>query len=502
MLLFLVMPVVTVWELHAPYPPAAAPGAGRSAPAWEIAQVVAGAGASWRGIVNEWAVTAWACGVLLFSLRLAWGAGRISAMRRTAVPAAPALQTTVAALAERIGVRRVGVLTSRMVGVPGTIGWIRPVILVPAAALAGLTPQQLQAVLAHELAHIRRHDYLANLLQMVVETLLFYHPAVWWVSGRVRHERELCCDDLAVRSCGDALGYARALAALEKARLPLPSPAMASAGGPLLHRIERLFRQEVRTQGASRLAAAAALLTLGILCLLLNLGWARSQPAAGGEQAGNRQETPAPAQQTPLPSNAPRPVLPAAPPAPGQVPGPTGPPAPPQPESDMEILALVGGQGFDGLVFQVDGKRYVVRDPEILRRIAALLKQDSLYARTESQYRKLIEAAGEPFNEGVEQEFAAQMAKLQESLALQEEKFKALQASQRDEQFKEFSKALQVEETKLRLQLAALEEMLAEIQSQLGALPQLKDLGRNPAIEAIFELLKEAERRGTVKPFQ
>ena len=88
-------------------------------------------------------------------------------------------------------------------------------ILLPASALAGLTPHQLEAILAHELAHIRRHDYLVNLLQTLVETLLFYHPAVWWLSRRIRVERENCCDDLAVSLCGDPYTYAQALADLE-----------------------------------------------------------------------------------------------------------------------------------------------------------------------------------------------------------------------------------------------------------------------------------------------
>ena len=98
------------------------------------------------------------------------------------------------------------------------IGWLRPVILFPASALTGLSAEQLEALLAHELAHIRRYDYLVNLLQTTVETLFFYHPAVWWVSAQVRQEREHCCDDLAVAACGDVLTYARALTALEQLR--------------------------------------------------------------------------------------------------------------------------------------------------------------------------------------------------------------------------------------------------------------------------------------------
>ena len=124
-----------------------------------------------------------------------------------------------------------------------SIGWLKPVVLLPASALAGLTPQQLEAILAHELAHIRRHDYLVNLLQTLVETLLFYHPAVWWLSRRIRVERENCCDDLAVSLCGDPVAYAdgarRSRSAASGPRRP--SLAMAATGGSLLQRVRRLL---------------------------------------------------------------------------------------------------------------------------------------------------------------------------------------------------------------------------------------------------------------------
>jgi len=129
-----------------------------------------------------------------------------------------------------------------LVEVPTVIGWLRPVILLPASALTGLSAEQLEALLAHELAHIRRYDYLVNLLQTTIETLFFYHPAVWWVSTQVRQEREHCCDDLAVAACGDVLTYARALTALEQLRGSEPQLAVAASGGSLLVRIQRLLR--------------------------------------------------------------------------------------------------------------------------------------------------------------------------------------------------------------------------------------------------------------------
>jgi len=136
------------------------------------------------------------------------------------------------------------------------------VVLVPASTLAGLSPQQLEAILAHELAHVRRHDYLANLLQTAVETLLFYHPAVWWVSAQIRRERENCCDDLAVAVCGDRLGYARALVDLEGLRIEAPRLALAASGGSLTDRIRRLVGVPGRP---SRRPWAAGLLALALL---------------------------------------------------------------------------------------------------------------------------------------------------------------------------------------------------------------------------------------------
>ena len=113
----------------------------------------------------------------------------------------------------RLGVSRpVRLLKSALVEVPTVIGWFRPVILLPAATLTGLTPGQLEAILAHELAHVRRLDYVVNAFQCLVETLMFYHPVAWWISRCIREERENCCDDLVIKVCGDRLAYARALA--------------------------------------------------------------------------------------------------------------------------------------------------------------------------------------------------------------------------------------------------------------------------------------------------
>src|SRR6185295_15881169 len=130
------------------------------------------------------------------------------------------------------------------------------------AAVAALTPAQVEAILAHELAHIRRHDYAVNLLQTIAETLLFYHPAVWWVSKRIRAEREHCCDDVAVRVCGDAVSYAHALAELESWRVTSTAMAVAATGGSLLARVRRILREPLTDQSRSKSGAATLVLTL------------------------------------------------------------------------------------------------------------------------------------------------------------------------------------------------------------------------------------------------
>ena len=108
--------------------------------------------------------------------------------------------------------RPVRLLESAAVATPMVVGAIWPVVLLPLGIVGGLTPSQLEAVLAHELAHIRRHDYLVGLIQSLLETLMFYHPAVWWISGRIRQECEVCCDEWTLAACPDRRGYAIALA--------------------------------------------------------------------------------------------------------------------------------------------------------------------------------------------------------------------------------------------------------------------------------------------------
>ncbi len=227
-------------------------------------------------------VALWAAGVLLLCLRSFGGLALVRRLGRAGLSAAPAaLEATLARLAKPLRVKgTVRLYESALVGVPTVVGWFRPVILLPASALTGLTAQQLELILAHELGHVRRHDYLVNLVQSAAETLLFYHPAVWWVSNRMRIEREHCCDDLAVDTCGSAVHYARALVDLEGLCSDAPALAMAANGGSLFDRIARLVDRAPEPSRAARgLAAALAVVSLALALAVGSILMDRPTPA-------------------------------------------------------------------------------------------------------------------------------------------------------------------------------------------------------------------------------
>ena len=232
-----------------------------------------------------WIFGLWLAGVALLAVFHAGGWRQARRLIRSGRSLGGDLEERVRDLAGRLGVgRAIRLLESSAVAVPAVIGWLRPVILVPASTLTGLSPRQLDAILAHELAHVRRHDYLVNLLQAAVETLLFYHPAVWWVSAEVRRERENCCDDLAVAVCGDPLRYARALADLEGLRAPAPHLALAADGGSLLGRVRRLVGAPAPRSRRSWLAGVFA---LSILPIGLTFDHVRSHGDSGSDGGGS-----------------------------------------------------------------------------------------------------------------------------------------------------------------------------------------------------------------------
>jgi GWxTD domain-containing protein len=243
-----------------------------------------------------WLAPLWMAGVLAFQLRgmAAWmGARRL---RSTGVCAAPAAwRERLDHLARRSRISRpVVLLESCLAEVPVVIGYLRPAILLPVGLLAGLPAAQVEALLLHELAHIRRHDYLVNLLQLFVEGLLFYHPAVWWISAVIRAERENCCDDDVVATRGDAYGYASALAALEMRRADADTAVLASTGGNLVKRIRRLLAPSEGPRAGLTPVFTAVILTVTLLGAIA--AWQARPAAAAPPQAAPAAPAPAPAQ--------------------------------------------------------------------------------------------------------------------------------------------------------------------------------------------------------------
>src|ERR1022692_449006 len=225
-----------------------------------------------------WLAPFWIAGVLFFQLRgvASWMAAR--RLRSRGVCAATEFwQGRIDRLTARARVSRpVTLLESCLAEVPVIIGYVRPVILMPVGLLTGLPAAQVESILLHELAHIRRQDYLVNLLQTVVEGLVFYHPAVWWISGVIRAERENCCDDLVVATQGDAFAYAAALTALEHNRGAVREAVLAATGGSLVKRVRRLLVQPEGPRAALTPALSAAILTVTVAAAMM--AWQTSAP--------------------------------------------------------------------------------------------------------------------------------------------------------------------------------------------------------------------------------
>jgi len=240
-----------------------------------------------------WLVEAWFAGVVLLSLRSVGGFVVVERLRRKeTTPLSIELEELCLSLQRRMGLQRVVCYCeSIQLDAPAVAGWIRPVVLLPVTAISGLSAEQLEAVIAHELAHIQRHDAFVHLFQVAVETLLFYHPAVWWLGRRIRAERENCCDDVAVALCDSPVTYANALARMAEWKAA-PQLVMAANRSPLIERIARLLeaQRSVRSFRVANLGAC-------VLCLFTAL-------IAGSAFLSNVHRVQA---QTPAPSAAPKP---------------------------------------------------------------------------------------------------------------------------------------------------------------------------------------------------
>src|SRR6266851_3684141 len=242
-----------------------------TSPAWNIRTGTDAPGSSYVGIaaVVPWRAPFWIAGVCIFYLAYVASWISVCRLRRRGVCCASGhWQKELARLSAQLRLSRpVRLLESCLVEAPMVLGHFRPVILMPLGLLAGLPAGQIEAILLHELAHIRRYDYLVNVLQRWVEGLLFYHPAVWWISRVIRAERENCCDDVVVATSGNAHEYAVALAALEQNRWSGREPAVAATGGSLVKRIRRLLYPKGPNSAWTALFSAVILMTTAAVVL-------------------------------------------------------------------------------------------------------------------------------------------------------------------------------------------------------------------------------------------
>ena len=216
-------------------------------------------------------VTVWAVAVLLLSFRMVMGLAWIwRATGLTQSRSNPLWQARLDRLAVCAGIKRPVVLReSDAMASPAVAGWWRPVVLLPAALMSGMPPDLLEALLAHEVAHIKRMDYMLNLAQSVVEILLFYHPAVWWISRQVRIEREQIADDLAASWTGDPHRLAVALSQLEQFQFANAQLCLSASGGDLVGRIRRLTVKGRRSTGSALLISLISCLCAGASVVLI-----------------------------------------------------------------------------------------------------------------------------------------------------------------------------------------------------------------------------------------
>ena len=232
-------------------------------------------------------VTLWGLGAVLFSLRPLSSCWEMRRLRQVGhQPVSQDVDQHAVRIAKQLGImRKVTVRISSRVNVPIAFGILKPIVLLPVYVLSELTPEQVDLILAHELAHIRRRDFLANALQTMIESVFFYHPVTWWISRAVRIEREHCCDDLAMTTHGgDRIEYARTLLAIDEQRACSPVLAMAASGksvrgSSLRNRIHRIIGHSHRSSAASWLAV----LGLFILGLLVVATWLSANQAVAAE---------------------------------------------------------------------------------------------------------------------------------------------------------------------------------------------------------------------------
>jgi beta-lactamase regulating signal transducer with metallopeptidase domain len=305
-------------------------------------------------------VLVWLSGMAFFVLRLIGGYAYVQRMKTHRVRALPQRwQELLNDLAHRVSLnKKVRILESMQVGVPMVIGFVKPVILMPVGAVNQLQPKEVEAILAHELAHILRHDFLLNILQSIIETLFYFNPAVWWISANIRAERENCCDDLAIQICGSSLSYVKALVRLQEMNHRAPALAMLFPGkkNQLLNRARRLLNQPQNRSNIMEKLTATLMLLAAVVLLSISSGNSKGNPLFFDQEPSVLAKDTLPPGPPAPPAPPVAPVSPEPPPVPPAVEEPPMPPAPPVPPQQRVIKTQQDENGKTIILIEEPGE--------------------------------------------------------------------------------------------------------------------------------------------------
>ncbi|MES2899638.1 MAG: M56 family metallopeptidase [Pseudomonadota bacterium] len=439
----------------------------------------------------------WSCGAGFLALRMVLG---LAWVRRRSQPAYsrpdPVWQARLDRIAAQLGVTRTIVLgLVDDLSSPVTAGWLRPVVLLPTSLASGMPLELLEALLAHEVAHIKRYDYLVNLIQSAIEIVLFYHPTVWWLSNRIRVEREQIADDLAASMLGEPRRLALALSELDQFQFSPPQLAHGAHGGNLMSRIKRLVRPDTEPLNWKM---AMPILGLAAACAAFYAN-AQTAPAPQRAPAPAPQRAPSPAPTAaPAPAPAPAPVIRArVAPAPAPVPKVARINVSNDKRRGDTAYALVRGDrnrtmmsgssddwrevdqakrsvSGDFLWYRKDGKAYFIQDPAVMARVdQAHARLNELGAEMEV-HGKVMEGHGKVMEKlGAEMERAARNGEFGGNMKAEERKLAALSRMQdklgreMDQLGRRMDKANRSEQRELERDMAKVSEKMEELSRQM-----------------------------------
>jgi len=474
----------------------------------------------WLAPWLPWIVSAWAAGAGALSLRMAVGLLWIHALRRAWQPAeARAWQRRLDALAAKCSLARgVALRLVDRLDTPASAGWLRPVVLLPAAVAARMPVDLVEALLAHELAHIRRHDYLVNLLQGLAEAALFFHPVTWWLSRRIRIEREQVADQLAARAIDDPRRLAVALAQLAALQadmhppmharahgVPCPHLAQAAHGGQLMSRIQSLVQPGRRATAGAFVLPFAGVVLAGLALYAHAQSPAATTPALEAPPPALQQALPA----SPVPRTTP---APAAVPVPAVSAGPVLPAPDARPARRFGSVESIRSDGDrETLRFEHDGRDYVIDDPATVARARAAWRDfEALTPRMEAMAAQMArhgEAMGAA-QARMAAEHAARAARAADGTAIHEAaaRVAALAMEQQGLALQQASLATRQslapdsERAAIERELAALDARMAELDARMEARDEALDAAGRALeeslapLEALGEEMDEASR--------